>query len=101
MGGVRGQARPGACRQPLRWDGAVLDGNCDLKSGGGMGIGGGTKALKGLWRVINYGEAQWTAGDIVSDKGSAFVNRGTLESSGAASGTAPRAHTVRARVGMI
>eukprot|EP00937_MAST-01D_sp_MAST-1D-sp2_P001014 g1014.t1 len=69
----------------LRWDGAVLDGNCDLKSGGGMGIGGGTKALKGLWRVINYGEAQWTAGDIVSDKGSAFVNRGTLESSGAGS----------------
>ena len=66
----------------LQWDGSTMDGNCDLKSGGGMGIGGGTKTLKGLWRVINYAEAQWFSGDIVSDPGSRFVNRGTLESNG-------------------
>jgi len=68
----------------VAWNGATLDGNCDLFSGGGMSIGGGTKVLKSLWRVINYAEAKWIAGDIVSDEGSAFLNKGTLESSGEA-----------------
>ena len=61
------------------WRGGACDGNADLRSGGGMFVGGVTKFLRNLWQVVNYGDAYWTTGDIENHPGSTFTNKGTLE----------------------
>jgi hypothetical protein len=61
------------------WRGGACDGNADLRSGGGMFVGGVTKFLRNLWHVVNYGDAYWTTGDIENHPGSTFTNKGTLE----------------------
>jgi len=63
----------------FEWNGGTMDGNADLRNGGGMAIGGTTKYLKNSWAVINFAEAYWHTGDIVNTPGSNFVNKGTLE----------------------
>jgi len=65
----------------FEWNGGTLSGNADLKSAGGMSIGGIDKHLKESWRVINYAEAGWDKGRILAQPGADFVNRGTLETS--------------------
>jgi hypothetical protein len=63
----------------FHWNGGIMDGNCDLKSGGGLAIGGATKRLANSWQVINYAEAHWSGGNIVNDPGSTFTNKGTID----------------------
>jgi hypothetical protein len=63
----------------FHWNGGILDGNCDLKSGGGLAIGGDTKHLHNSWQVINYAEAHWSGGNIVNEPGSTFTNKGTID----------------------
>merc|ERR1719473_1875153 len=64
----------------FHWNGGIMDGNCDLKSGGGLAIGGATKHLANSWQVINSAEAHWSAGKIINDeRGSKFTNKGTID----------------------